>query len=175
MNSTQLAVWEASPNEVGESPAVVSAGCINMGKPYVRLLLRVTVERSGSLRALPRLRSAAEVYRDFKCFADFDREVFAVILLDQKNRVVGVQVVSIGSVAASLVHPREVFKTALVANASAVIVIHNHPSGDPTPSREDREITNRLKAAGDIVGITLLDHVVIGGDGYLSLAEAGLL
>jgi DNA repair protein RadC len=115
------------------------------------------------------------VYRDFAALAALDREAFVSLLLDQKNRVSGVQVVSVGSLCASLVHPREVFKAAILANAAAVIVIHNHPSGDPTPSREDREITARLRACGETLGIPLIDHVVVAADGYRSFAELGLL
>ena len=121
------------------------------------------------------LEVAAEVYADFGVLATLDREAFLVLHLDQKNRVDSLQVVSVGSVAASLVHPREVFKAAILTNASTIIVIHNHPSGDPAPSREDREITNRLKACGDLLGIPLLDHIIVATDGYHSFADTGLL
>ena len=83
--------------------------------------------------------------------------------------------VSLGTLAASLVHPREVFKAAIIGNAAAIIVIHNHPSGDPTPSREDREITARLKSCGETLGIPVLDHIVVAAEGYRSFAEMGLL
>jgi DNA repair protein RadC len=123
-----------------------------------------------------RFASAGEIYRAFKGgMADLDREMFVCLYLDHKNRVDGVHVVSVGSLAASLVHPREVFKGAMLANAAAIIVLHNHPSGDPTPSLEDRTITARLRAAGEILGIVLLDHVVVGADGFRSFSEAGLL
>src|SRR5262249_19479050 len=98
-------------------------------------------------------------------------------LLNQKNRVVGVNTVSIGSLTASVVHPREVFKPAILSNAAAIILAHNHPSGQPQPSQEDRVLTVRLVAAGKLLGISVLDHVVIG-DGtsaYFSFADEGLL
>lgn len=97
------------------------------------------------------------------------------MLLDGKNRLAGFNVVSIGSLTASLVHPREVFKAAILANAAAMIVVHNHPSGDPTPSAEDIAITQRLRQAGELLGISLLDHVVIGDDRYVSFADEGIL
>lgn len=84
-------------------------------------------------------------------------------------------VVSQGTLTASLVHPREVFRPALREAAAAVVLVHNHPSGDPTPSREDREITTRLAAAGELLGIPVLDHVVVAERGYASLREAGAL
>jgi len=109
--------------------------------------------------------------------ADVDREHFVTILLNQKNRVVGVNTVSIGSLTASVVHPREVFKPAILSNAAAIILAHNHPSGAPQPSQEDRVLTVRLVAAGKLLGISVLDHVIIG-DGtsaYFSFADEGLL
>ena len=91
-----------------------------------------------------------------------DREVFSVILLDVKNRVIGINVVSIGSLSASVVHPREVFKAAILANAANIILTHNHPSGDPAPSKEDISITSRLVQAGRLMDIPVLDHIIIG-------------
>ncbi|MEW6745060.1 MAG: DNA repair protein RadC [Planctomycetota bacterium] len=97
------------------------------------------------------------------------KEVFFVLLLDTKNRVLREERVSEGILGASLVHPREVFRSAIKLAAHALIVCHNHPSGDPTPSREDREITARLDQCGQIVGIRLLDHVVLGETDFTSL------
>src|SRR5262245_22953081 len=109
--------------------------------------------------------------------ADVDREHFVVLLLNQKNRVIGLHTVSIGSLTASVVHPRETFKTAILANAAAILCGHNHPSGDPEPSREDRALTQRLVEAGKLLGIPIVDHIVLG-DGttaYFSFADQGLL
>ena len=91
-----------------------------------------------------------------------DREVFSVMLLDVKNRVIGINVVSIGSLSASVVHPREVFKAAILANAASVILTHNHPSGESKPSREDIEVTRRMVQVGRIMDIHVLDHIIIG-------------
>lgn len=107
--------------------------------------------------------------------AGLDREHFAVILLNTKNRVIGINTVSVGTLNSSLVHPREVFKPAIVGNAAMVILAHNHPSGDPTPSREDVEVTRRLVEAGKILGIEVLDHIIIGEENYYSLKEKGLM
>jgi DNA repair protein RadC len=108
--------------------------------------------------------------------ADVDREHFVIILLNQKNRVIGVSTVSIGSLTASIVHPREVFKGAILSNAASIICGHNHPSTDCQPSKEDRAITARLVEAGRLLGISVLDHVIIGGEGkYFSFADENLL
>lgn len=104
-----------------------------------------------------------------------EKETFYTLHLDSKNRLIREEAVSTGTLTASLVHPREVFRSAIREAAAAVIVAHNHPSGDPSPSAEDLEITSRLQAAGEVIGIPLLDHVVIGADRYVSLAERGRL
>lgn len=91
-----------------------------------------------------------------------DREVFSVILLDVKNRVIGINIVSIGSLSASVVHPREVYKAAILANAASVILTHNHPSGEAKPSREDIEVTGRMVQVGRVMDIPVLDHIIIG-------------
>lgn len=106
-------------------------------------------------------------------FDGLDREHFMVVALDAKHAVIGVNTVSIGSVTLSIVHPREVFKPLILMNASAVLLAHNHPSGDPTPSQEDRVLTRRLKDGGDLLGIAVLDHVVLGEDRYYSFADHG--
>jgi DNA repair protein RadC len=99
-------------------------------------------------------------------------EHFGVLSLDTKRRVIGWDVISIGTLNAALVHPREVFLTAVLHHASAVVVAHNHPSGDPTPSQDDIAVTGRLKACGDLLGIDLLDALVIGDEGrFTSLCE----
>ncbi len=106
--------------------------------------------------------------------ANLDRENFVVVLLNTKNEVLGFPTVSVGTLSASLVHPREVFKPAIRASAAGVILAHNHPSGRVGPSREDREVTRRLKEASEIIGIEVLDHVILG-DGYFSMKEHGIL
>jgi len=103
------------------------------------------------------------------------KEILKSLLLDTKNRVLAIRTVSIGDLSSSIVHPREVFKDAVVISAAALIVAHNHPSGDPTPSAEDVAVTKRLIGAGEIMGIDLLDHIVIGDGVFVSLKERGLI
>ena len=126
-------------------------------------------------------RTPADCARLMGEIAKADREFFTVLTLNTKYRVIDKHLVSIGIVDACLVHPREVFRAAISDNASALIVCHNHPSGDPTPSREDIKLTRQLIEAARIIDIELLDHVIIGRTndrnptGFLSLRESGLV
>jgi DNA repair protein RadC len=105
-----------------------------------------------------------------------DREHFVVLLLDTQNQIIGIHTVTVGTLDASLVHPREIFKPAILANAASVLLAHNHPSGDPTPSAEDRSVTRQMVAAGGVIGIEVLDHVIVGDTSrYTSFRETGLL
>ncbi len=101
------------------------------------------------------------------------KERFVALLLDARHRLLRLERVSEGTLTSSVVHPREVFGPALREGAAAVVVAHNHPSGDPTPSTEDREVTLRLAEAGRLVGVSLLDHVVVGDPGFVSFRERG--
>ena len=108
--------------------------------------------------------------------AHSDREMFIVLHLNARNVVLRKEIVSVGSLNASLVHPRELFKSAVTENAAALILIHNHPSGDLTPSKDDQDLTDRILKAGQIMGIDVLDHViVVPGGGWVSMKEKGLL
>jgi len=100
-------------------------------------------------------------------------EHFVVLFLSTKNHVIGRETISIGTLNASLVHPREVFRAAIRRNSASILCAHNHPSGDPTPSQEDVQLTRRLRDAGELVGIELLDHIVIGDQRFISLKESG--
>lgn len=106
---------------------------------------------------------------------DKDREYFIVAALDIKNQPVSIHVCHVGSLNACIVHPREVMKSAILSNAASIIVGHNHPSGHTTPSEEDHKVTKRLREAGEIIGIELLDHIIVGSDSYLSFKEKGYL
>ncbi len=119
--------------------------------------------------------NAENVFELFRELAQESREHFVALHLDAKNRIICYDTVSIGSLNASIVHPREVYKAALLSSAAAVIFIHNHPSGDTKPSREDIEITKRLKDAGELLGIRVLDHLIVGETGYYSFANDGIL
>lgn len=116
---------------------------------------------------------AKEIIKEF--IGDMDREYLAVICLDVKNKITSITANSIGSLNSSIVHPREVFKTAILSNSASIIIGHNHPSGDPTPSEEDINVTYSLKEGGRILGIELLDHIIIGDNEYVSLKEKGII
>jgi len=117
---------------------------------------------------------AAAILADF--LSGVDREHFVMMCLDSKNKINALNVVSVGSLSSAIVHPREVFKPAILANAAAIIIGHNHPSGDATPSSEDMEVTKQLVEAGKILGIEVLDSLILGDDGnFVSLKERGLI
>lgn len=115
----------------------------------------------------------AELFQDF--LKDCDREMFCILNLRTKNQVINVNVVGMGTLNSVLVHPREVFKSAILSNASSIILAHNHPSGDPEPSRHDIEVTKRLAEAGNLMGIEVLDHIVVAENRYFSFREENIL
>ncbi len=122
------------------------------------------------------LGSPAEVYAAYApLMEDLSREVFRVALLDAQNRLLRDRIISEGTLSASLVHPREVFKPAIVESAASVILLHNHPSGDPTPSREDVRLTRQLAECARLLELRVHDHVIIGQGRFVSLAEQGIL
>ena len=138
--------------------------------------------RESVIRYVGRKRRAVTIespamVREFlkKDLKGLQQEKFMVVAVNNKNRVMAVYTVSIGTVSEAIVHPREVFRQAIKHGASAVIVCHNHPTGELSPSREDTETTKRLVEAGRIVGIPVLDHVIFSDDGYLSFKEQGSL
>jgi DNA repair protein RadC len=162
----------ASPEELqavagmGPAGAAVIAAALELGR------------RAGPKRPEQRtsFRSAAEAAAYLAPrMAYLRKERFVALLLDGKNRLIRQVQISEGSLTASVVHPREAFLPAVRSSAAAIIFAHNHPSGDPTPSAEDRAITTQLHEAGRILGITVLDHLVIGAERFRSLAEEGLL
>jgi len=148
-----------------------------MGKRITKYRLEL-VKESSKIYEVDKISSPSDV-RDyieqvFKLSIQAE-EVMVMLVLDTKNNVIGAFEVSRGSLNASIVHPREVFKRALLLNGASIIVAHNHPSGDPTPSREDVDITKRLVEGGDILGINVLDHLIIGDNRYRSLKEMCLI
>ena len=123
-----------------------------------------------------KIQSARDVFNLFRNrFRDEPQEHFMALILDSKHRIIKEVLVSKGSLTASIVHPREVFAPAIKERAAAILVLHNHPSGETSPSQEDVEVTKRLKQTGELVGIPLLDHVILGAGAYTSLKETGLL
>ena len=152
----------------GIGPAVTARlmAALELGR---RMAREGTMER-------PRIRGPRDVYEICApALLDARQEEFRVLLLNTQHAVLREIVVTRGTLDASVVHPREVFRAAIVESAAAVILVHNHPSGDPAPSREDRDVTDQLVSAGQLVGIPVLDHVVIGDGRYVSFVEAGLL
>ena len=131
------------------------------------------VKESSVLYETRKISSPYDAYKLIKNFLiDSDREKFVVACLDTKNQPVNISVVSIGNVNSAIVHPREVFKVAMLSNASKIICFHNHPSGNLKCSKEDENITNRLKECGEILGIELVDHIIVGdNDTYFSFKE----
>jgi DNA repair protein RadC len=124
----------------------------------------------------PKISGMDDVIKAVKpMIADQNKEFFIALYLNTKNGIIKQEVVSVGSLSANVVHPREVFRTACILSASSIIVAHNHPSGDPMPSRQDIELTKKLVEAGKIMGIDVLDHVIIGQDSCYGFQEKGLL
>ena len=132
---------------------------------------------SSEMATAPRVADATEVHRIMAPrFVGFEREVFYALALNVKNDLKRITEVSVGSLNASIVHPRELFREAVRISAASVVMVHNHPSGDPTPSGADIALTRRMIKAGDVLGIEVLDHIVIGGgDAFVSMREAGLM
>ena len=149
-----------------------------MAKIMTKYRLELVKEESHKYEVETRISCPKDIYKvltkvcRIQCNAE---EVFILITLNTKNIVTGYFEVHRGTINTSLVHPREVFKRALLNNASNIMVAHNHPSGDPNPSKEDIQITERLKEAGNLLGINLLDHIIVGEDKYISLKEKGVL
>jgi DNA repair protein RadC len=151
---------------IGRTKAAALVAAVEVGR-------RISHQR---LREGDAIRSPEDVFRHFHTrLRDASQEHFCVLLLDGRHRVLGEEVVSLGTLTASLVHPREVFRPAIRASAAALILVHNHPSGDPEPSPEDRTVTERLARAGELLGVPVLDHVVVAERGFRSLREDGAL
>ncbi|MFQ5684452.1 MAG: DNA repair protein RadC [Candidatus Binatia bacterium] len=165
-------VDEAPPNELKSVKGIGPAKTAQL-KAGLEIARRL---RRSKWKAGESLRSSEDVFRYFQeRLAKKKHEIFYVVLLTNKNRKIREVKISEGSLTASLVHPREVYNPVIRESAAAVIFVHNHPSGDPTPSPEDREITHRLKEVGEVMGVRVLDHVVIGHDGYFSFNDRGIL
>jgi DNA repair protein RadC len=164
-------VLGAAPRALAEVPGLGPARVALLGA--VGELARRAVEQRVARHAP--LRTSAEVYRHCGArLAALRKEQFHVLLLDGKNRLIKEVRISEGSLTASLVHPREVFVPVIEESAAAIILVHNHPSGDPTPSAEDIAITQRLRQVGELMGVGVLDHVVIGDGRYVSFVDEGL-
>jgi DNA repair protein RadC len=132
--------------------------------------------QSGTVEKRKKIDSPADIVQYYlPRLGSEKREIFTVILMDSGNRIIRDVAISQGTLNASIVHPREVFKAAVDHLAAGVILLHNHPSGEPLPSKEDKHITAQLVKAGDVMGIPVLDHIILAGDRYFSFAREGLL
>ena len=149
----------------------------NTKQKYVQIV-RLKLIREAGFLTQSKVESPEEAYEVFRQFLgeEMDREHLALLCLDTKNRPTAVQIIAVGTLDSVLIHPREVFKTALLANAASIICAHWNPSGDPAPSPEDLKITYRLMQVGELMGIKLLDHLILGAaDYYLSMKECGIM
>jgi DNA repair protein RadC len=151
---------------IGPAKALQLQASIELGRRVARSRLPDTVKIGSPQDAANLLMEEMRHLRE---------EHFVCLFLNTKNHVIGRQTLSIGSLNASIVHPREVFRAAIRRSSASILCAHNHPSGDPTPSPEDIQLTRRLKEAGELIGIELLDHLVIGDNRYISLKEKGCL
>lgn len=147
---------------IGDAKACQIVACFELGKRLASF--------NGEKR--PQIKNAKDIVKIFSpSMRTLSKEHFKGVYLDSKNRIIKQETIFIGSLNESVVHPREIFKIALEENSASIILIHNHPSGDPTPSSFDVEITKELIKSGEILGIPILDHIIIGGKKYFSLKE----
>ncbi len=151
---------------IGNSKAAQILAAIEIGK-------RISYEDGISKMNINSPRSIANVFMDDMRY--LQKEHFKVVLLDTKNQIISTEEISVGTLNASIVHPRDVFKIAIKKNSNSMILLHNHPSGDPYPSQEDISVTKRLIEVGNIVGIKIIDHIIIGDNKYISFKEEKLM
>lgn len=151
---------------IGKCKAAQILAAIEIGKRinYLDALSKVKINEPSTI---------ANLFMDEMRY--LQKEHFRVVLLDTKNQIIATEEISVGTLNASIVHPRDVFRAAIKRNANSIILIHNHPSGDPTPSREDINISHRLLEAGNLIGIKVLDHIIIGDNKYVSFKEKNLI
>lgn len=151
---------------VGDARAAQILAAVELGR---RTLVRGTADR-------PRLSTPRQLASYLlPQYGAAAVEQFGIVMLDTKHRVIRIKILSVGSLDTTVVHPREVFREATSASAAAIVLFHNHPSGDPTPSADDLALTTRMVSAGDIMGIDVVDHVILADQRYFSLVEAGRL
>lgn len=165
-------LYDISFEELMKIRGIGSAKAIQI-KAGIELGRRVVRQTQEEKFAISKPEDAANyIMEDIKYLK---KEHFITLLLNTKNQIISKETISIGNLNSSIVHPREVFKPAIKKSVSAIIMVHNHPSGDPTPSKEDIEVTRRLIKAGEILGIDVLDHIIIGGSEHLSFKVEGLM
>jgi len=165
-------LFSRSPSELMKIKGIGSAKAAALSAAF-ELVRRVQSQGNPDRATFKRSSDVANHY--LPLFRDLKKEVFKVLLLNRANRLIREVPVSEGTLDASIVHPRDVFKEAILEPAASIILIHNHPSGNPTPSEEDLRITKQLVEAGRLLGIKVYDHIILAGDQYRSLADEGLI
>jgi len=180
MVAIELLEQAGSLNAVGQLSAKELQAVKGIG-PAKAAQIKAAIELGKRIAAKPlstrlKILSSKDVFVHYHPYLrELKKEVFLAVLLDGKNRMIREVLISQGSLTVNIVHPREVFNPAIRDSAAAIVVVHNHPSGDPQPSPEDRDLTKRLVATGEILGIKILDHIVVGDESYYSFADRQLL
>jgi DNA repair protein RadC len=165
-------LFSRSPSELMKVKGIGSAKAATLSAAF-ELVRRIQSQKDSSKASFKRSADVANHY--LPLMRDLRKEVFKVILLNRANRLIKDVTVSEGTLEASIVHPRDVFREALLEPAAGIILIHNHPSGNPSPSEEDLRITKQLIEAGRLLGIKVYDHIILAGESYRSLADEGLI
>ena len=165
-------LFSRSPSELMKVKGIGSAKAATLSAAF-QLVRRIQSKTSKSQPSFKRAKDVANLY--LPLMKDLRKEVFRVLLLSRANRLIKEVTISEGTLDASIVHPRDVFREALLESAAGVILLHNHPSGNPNPSEEDIRITKQLVEAGRVMGIKVYDHIILAGEDYRSLADDGLI
>jgi len=166
-NLPDLAIEELEKiNGVGPAKAVQVVAALELGRRMASTLRPRDVSINSPQEVAHYLMEEMRYYK---------KEYFKIVLLNTKNQVISVEDISMGSLNSSIVHPREIFSHSVKKSAAALILVHNHPSGDPTPSREDIEVTSRLVEAGNILGIKVIDHIILGEGSFISFKEKSMI
>jgi len=180
MVAVQLLEQAGSLSAIGQLSAKELQAVKGIG-PAEAAQIKAAIELGRRIAAKPlstrlKVLSSKDVFVHYHpSLRELKKEVFLAVLLDGKNRMIREVLISQGSLTVNIVHPREVFNPAIRDSAAAIVVVHNHPSGDPQPSPEDRDLTKRLVATGEILGIKILDHIVVGDGSYYSFADRNLI
>ena len=165
-------LFSRSPTELMKIKGIGSAKAATLSAAF-QLVRRIQSKTSKDQPSFKRAKDVANLY--LPLMKDLRKEVFRVLLLSRSNRLIKEVTISEGTLDASIVHPRDVFREALLESAAGVILLHNHPSGNPNPSEEDLRITKQLVEAGRVMGIKVYDHIILAGEDYHSLADDGLI
>ncbi|MBS3918246.1 MAG: DNA repair protein RadC [Deltaproteobacteria bacterium] len=165
-------LFSRSPSELMKVKGIGSAKAATLSAAF-QLVRRIQAKKTTNRSTFKRSSDVRDHY--LPLMKDLRKEVFRILLLSRANRLIKEVIISEGTLDASIVHPRDVFREALLESAAGIILLHNHPSGNPSPSEEDLRITKQLVEAGRVMGIKVYDHIILGGEDYRSLADEGLI